>query len=72
MTYIGIDQYGQHFPLFTDHPRKELMEHLGRKSARKMYCDLRDGGYAHIGYVIAGLWIRVFGVEGRTFRKEMK
>jgi hypothetical protein len=52
------------------HPRKELLEHFGRKHADRVYVDRKDGTY-HVGYVIAGLWIRVLGVEGVTFAKKV-
>lgn len=57
--HIGVDQYGQVFCL-GQHPRKDLMEQLGRSHVQKMYCDLKDGGSRQTGYVISGLWIRVY------------
>lgn len=57
--HIGVDQYGQVFWL-GKHPRKDLMEQLGRSHVQKMYCDLKDGGSRQTGYVIAGLWIEVY------------
>lgn len=65
MKYLARDQYGQ-FWAIQAHPRSELMEQLGRKSAEKMYVDRSDGVY-HIGYIIAGHWLTVWGVEGITF-----
>lgn len=58
MGHIGIDQYGDHYHLGR-HPRKELLEKLGRKRASKMYVD-RNGTVRHVGYVIAGRWIDVY------------
>ena len=69
MKYLAIDQYGQHHPLVTSHPRKELMGRLCRRHCAKMYADQEDGSSAHVGYVIGGLWLRVFGVEGRVFAR---
>ncbi len=65
--YMGHDQYGNHYSI-KKHPRKELMDQLYCKHASKMYVD-RDDGYYHIGYVIAGHWITVYGLEGVTFAK---
>ncbi len=69
--YMGHDQYGNHYSL-QQHPRKELLEQLGRKHADKMYVDRHNGitggiDIYHTGYIIAGLWITVFGLEGETF-----
>ena len=65
--YMGYDQYGNHYQIKA-HPRKELCEQLERKSARKMYIDRKGNSY-HIGYIIAGCWIAVYGLEGITFAK---
>jgi len=64
MMYMAIDQYGNtHHGL--RHPRKDLCELLGRKHAEKMYVDHRDSSRPprHCGYVIAGLWLKVFEVR---------
>ena len=63
--FMGHDQYGHHYRL-KDHPRKELCEQLGSNHVSKMYVDRPDGQY-HIGYIILGHWIEVFGLEGVTF-----
>lgn len=60
--YMGIDQYGNTYHGLR-HPRKDLLERLGRKRASKMYVDKLDGSSIHIGYVIAGHWITVYKVE---------
>ncbi len=62
LGYIGIDQHGQHFTI-DKHPRKELLEQLGRCHAAKMYVDRKDGSVRHVGYIIAGLWINVHEVH---------
>lgn len=62
LGYFGVDQYGQTYHGL-EHPRKDLLERLGRKHADKMYIDLKDSSYKHIGYVIAGLGIRVYEVH---------
>ncbi len=68
MPYLGHDQHGNHYAI-KEYPRKELMEQLGRSHVAKMYTD-RGGekpGVYHIGYIIAGCWISVYGLEGLTF-----
>lgn len=62
---LGIDQHGEHYNI-QKHPRKELLEQLGRKHADKMYVDLKDGATLHKGYVIGGLWISVYEVHRWT------
>ena len=68
MGYIGVDQYGKNYYL-NKHPRKELIQQIGSSHVDKMYVDARDEVF-HIGYIIAGLWITVYGIEGTIFRKE--
>jgi len=57
--YIAFDQYNNNFKI-KKYPRKELLEHLGRERAEKMYIDTADGKTMHIGYVIGGHWLSVF------------
>lgn len=59
--YMARDQYGQYEHGLT-HPRKDLMERMGVKHARRMFRDSKDGGYYHVGWVIAGRWFDVFEV----------
>jgi hypothetical protein len=59
---MGIDQYGTDYHNLGPHPRKALLERLGRKRASKMYIDKKDGSTKHVGYIIAGHWIRLFHV----------
>ena len=61
---MGIDQYGQEYHgLSASHPRKDLLDRLGRKHCAKMYCDKKDGSVSHIGYIISGLWITLHFVS---------
>ena len=60
--YLGIDQYGQHYTI-KKHPRKELLNRLGRTKASNLYCDTKSGGIRHVGYVIADLWIEIFKIH---------
>lgn len=62
MFTMGRDQYGQTYHSLGKHPRKELLNRLGRRHASKMYCDFKDGSTKHIGYIIAGLWITIYNV----------
>jgi len=59
--YMAIDQYGQTHHGLT-HPRKDLLEALGRRHADKMYVDTIKGKTFHVGYIIAGLWLSVYEV----------
>lgn len=59
--YCARDQYGD-ICWGLEHPRKDLMERMGCKHAEKMYHDTEDGP-RHVGYVIAGLWLRVYKLE---------
>lgn len=64
MRWLAIDQYGQQHRITGQHPRKALLEHFRRKSARKMYHDRpSDGKVEHIGYIVAGLWLRLYKLE---------
>ena len=62
LGYMGIDQYGQTYHINSNHPRKWLLDHLCRGRASKMYVDKTDGSTSHVGYIIAGLWIRLYEV----------
>ena len=63
--FIGIDQFGNHYRLGA-HPRKDLMNQLDRKSARKIYLDVGERTL-HVGYIVACCWVDIYGLEGRTF-----
>lgn len=60
-TYMAIDQHGQAYHGLT-RPRKELCELLCREHADRMMVDGRDGKTYHVGYVIGGLWLRLYEV----------
>ena len=63
LGYIAIDQYGQDFKLYSKHPRKELLDYLGRKKATKMYVDTKSGKSKHIGYIIGGQWFTFYEIH---------
>lgn len=66
--FMGYDQFGNTYHGL-EHPRKDLMERLGFRSAHKMYRDGKlPGSGVHIGYVISRFWIEVFRVL--PFKKE--
>jgi len=58
--YMGIDQYGTTYHDLK-HPRKDLMERLGYKSAHKMY--IGEDTPKHIGYVIGRHWVTIYQVK---------
>jgi len=60
--YIGIDQYNTHYHI-KKHPRKELLDQLGKTKARVMYADKKDGSIIKMGYVIGSLWISIYKVH---------
>jgi hypothetical protein len=60
--YMAIDQYGRAYHGLK-HPRKDLLERLGRSRAHKMYQDKKDGSTVWTGYVIGGLWLTLYKVE---------
>ena len=45
------------------HPRKQLLQACGRESARKMYCNTKDGKSRHVGYIVAGEWYEIHEVH---------
>ena len=67
-TYMAIDQYGTTYHNLGAHYRQSLLQRLGRTKANKMYVDTADGGTRHVGYVIAGHWLRLYRVEPFTGR----
>ncbi len=62
VAFMAIDQYGRAYHGLAN-PRKDLCERLGKTHAEKMFCDTEDGGARHIGYVIGGLWLRIYEVR---------
>jgi hypothetical protein len=61
LGYMAIDQYGSHIKI-KKYPRKELLEHFGRKHAQKMYRDTPNGA-KHVGYIVAGHWCDIYEVH---------
>ena len=55
---IGVDQDGQIYRRLI-HPRKDLLERLGRKHADKIYFDRGEKTF-HCGYLIAGRWVDIY------------
>lgn len=63
MPFMAIDQRGTTWHDLGLHPRKALLDRLDRRHATKMYTDRPSGPPVHIGYVIGGLWLRLYVVE---------
>lgn len=57
---IGIDQFGYVYQVNPKHPRKSLLDQLGRKSCDKMYQDGENGEIYHVGYVVGEFWIALY------------
>lgn len=59
LGFLGVDQYGGKY-LLTDprFPRKQLLNKLSAKSAKKIYID--NG--KHNGYIVRGLWVVLYRV----------
>ncbi len=68
--YLAIDQYGEKYTLNTKFPRKALLEQLNATHADKIYVDDKDGNAKHIGYIISGLWLRLYNVSEWTGKTE--
>lgn len=65
------DQYGNSIMLYSEHPRKELMEKLYAKHCDRIYVDKKsDGRSVHVGYVIQGRWFTFYNVT--PWEKELK
>ena len=60
-AFMAVDQFGQTFHGL-EHPRKDLLERLGRRHADKMYQDTTDGKTRHVGYIINKQWLTVYRV----------
>lgn len=67
LGFMARNQYGEtlHLPS-PHHPRKQLLEKLGRKSCVRQYTDRKDGSAAHTGYVVGGEWWTLYQVREFT------
>jgi hypothetical protein len=61
--HMAVDQYGKTYHALGAHPRKALLEKLGRAKAARMYVDTKDGRPLHVGWIIAGHWLTVYEVK---------
>ena len=59
-NYIAIDQYGTVERNLGPHPRRALLDRLGRQHADKVYRDTADGKTIHVGYIVAGRWFTLY------------
>lgn len=60
--YLAMGHRGRKIAL-TDpdkHPRGQLLERLGGRSARKVYIEMPDGSSLHIGYEVRGEWFTIY------------
>lgn len=62
-NYMATDQFGNTFHNLGCHPRKALLEQLGYKAAKRIYCDSNDGNTYHTGYVVGPHWCQLYRVE---------
>lgn len=62
-NFMAIDQYGETYHDLGKYPRKKLLDLLGGSNAKKMYVDTKNGDVYHVGYIINGLWIRLYEVK---------
>jgi hypothetical protein len=64
LGYLAIDQFGEDLRLLQPtHPRKQLMEKLNRKHAKKQYTDRKKGPPVQTGYIISGRWFTLYEVH---------
>ena len=61
-NYMAVDQYGTTFHGL-QHPRKDLLEKVGRSHASKMFVDTKAGQTLHVGYIIGQQWFTVYEVN---------
>ena len=66
LGYMATDQHGNTYHIPDEHPRKWLLNLFRRQHAAKMYVDLVAGGSRHVGWIIAGHWLKVFRVAPLT------
>ena len=62
LGYMACDQFGNTLHMGDGPPRKWLLKHFCRKSAQKIYVDLKNGKSKHVGYIVAGHWCTVYRV----------
>jgi len=56
MVIHAVNESGERITLPGEHPRKELLDYLGVKSAQRIYRDKKDVRTVHVGYVVGGSW----------------
>ena len=67
--YMAIDQYGHTFHDLGPHPRKALMDRIGRRTASRMFVDAADGEAVHIGWIVGTHWLTVYEVQRMARRR---
>jgi hypothetical protein len=58
---LAKGHWGTDLYLEGKHPRKELLDKLGRSHADKVYIDTKSG-VKHIGYIVAGQWFTFYNL----------
>jgi hypothetical protein len=61
--FIGIDQNGDKIMIYSNYPRKYLIDYFGTTYIKKMYQDDKNGRRMHVGYIIDGYWYKLYKVE---------
>lgn len=64
LGFLALGNNGETLKLTNPkHPRKQLLERLGRKHADLMYRDnVKSGKAVHCGWVVGGVWWSVYRV----------
>lgn len=60
---MGVDQFNNTYHDLGSYPRKELLNRLNCKTAKKMYRDKTDGSSVLIGYIVRDFWITLYEVK---------
>ena len=66
---LAHGSYGTKLLLPGIHPRKELMDKLGYRSARRIYRDTSEGKTFHVGYIVGSEWFDLW--DCTPHRKEV-
>jgi hypothetical protein len=62
LGYMAIGSYGTKLHNLK-HPRKDILERMGKTHASKMYIDDKDGNAKHVGYIVGGEWFTVYEIH---------
>ena len=63
LGFLAVGNNGELLTLASSkHPRKQLLEKLGRKGAEPIYAGLKDGGTERVGWIVGGVWWSIYRV----------